>query len=567
MPPFIVTPPAGRRAGIGARVDFSAVLGGSIPLAYQWLFNGTNSIPGATDAVLHLVNVQPAQAGRYSVAATNAFGSVTSPPALLKVDALVVTNPTEANLRAALAEAGKVVIACEGAITLADTITVTNDTVLDATGHHVTISGNQAVRVFYVGTNVSFTLKHVMIADGQSTNGAGIYNDGGAVVVENCTFSANSVRGCQGSPPGAGADGDGMAGCGGAIYSGGSLEVSQCSFLQNSASGGEGGWAWSPGSAGGAGQGGAIFSAGALAVSASLFAYNTASGGPGGVGTGGFILVPIIPPAGGPGGPGGDGLGGAIFNGGTASLVNCTVADNTGTGGSGGWGGVWTFEDINPISGPPGPNGPAGYGWGGICSINGQLYLTNCTVAFNTGGIQCDGGLFVNTLLATNLPQNVSASAATDGGHNLSSDGSWSLSTGTSRNNTDAKLGPLADNGGPTLTCALLPGSPAINAGDSASAPPVDQRGFPRPLGNSANIGAFEYGVLSLTISNSAPAGLAIWVSGAAGPFCCLLRSGDLRSWTPVATNQVAADGTAQFRQGKNPGPPGGFFRVTVPGP
>ncbi|HEY1014650.1 MAG TPA: choice-of-anchor Q domain-containing protein, partial [Herpetosiphonaceae bacterium] len=51
--------------------------------------------------------------------------------------------------------------------------------------------------------------------------------------------------------------------------------------------------------------------------------------------------------------------------------------------------------------------------------------------------------------------------------------------------------GPLADNGGPTWTHALLPGSPALNAG-GMSCPGVDQRGVSRPQGAACEIGAFE---------------------------------------------------------------------------
>ena len=54
-------------------------------------------------------------------------------------------------------------------------------------------------------------------------------------------------------------------------------------------------------------------------------------------------------------------------------------------------------------------------------------------------------------------------------------------------------LGPLADNGGPTKTHALLEGSPAIDAGDDEIAPDTDQRGVNRPRGSSSDIGAFEY--------------------------------------------------------------------------
>ena len=64
----------------------------------------------------------------------------------------------------------------------------------------------------------------------------------------------------------------------------------------------------------------------------------------------------------------------------------------------------------------------------------------------------------------------------------------------------DPNLGPLANNGGPTKTLALLAGSPAIDHGDNASLPPTDQRGFcfaPKKDGNFdglaiVDIGAFE---------------------------------------------------------------------------
>jgi len=66
--------------------------------------------------------------------------------------------------------------------------------------------------------------------------------------------------------------------------------------------------------------------------------------------------------------------------------------------------------------------------------------------------------------------------------------------------NSDPLLGPLEDNGGFTLTRALLEGSPAIDAGDISVCPLTDQRLFFRPVdGNSDGIegcdmGAYEYG-------------------------------------------------------------------------
>ena len=85
-------------------------------------------------------------------------------------------------------------------------------------------------------------------------------------------------------------------------------------------------------------------------------------------------------------------------------------------------------------------------------------------------------------------------------GHNLDSDGSCGLSGPGDLPNTDALLGLLADNGGPTQTHALLAGSPAIDAGDNAACPATDQRGVARPQdgdGDGAavcDIGAYELG-------------------------------------------------------------------------
>ena len=78
-------------------------------------------------------------------------------------------------------------------------------------------------------------------------------------------------------------------------------------------------------------------------------------------------------------------------------------------------------------------------------------------------------------------------------GHNLASDASCGFTaTGDQQNVSaaDLKLGPLADNGGPTQTYALLPGSVAIDAGDTTLT--TDQRGVTRPQGSADDIGAFE---------------------------------------------------------------------------
>ena len=114
------------------------------------------------------------------------------------------------------------------------------------------------------------------------------------------------------------------------------------------------------------------------------------------------------------------------------------------------------------------------------------------------------GGVAVNTIFGWNSPSNCTG-RITDAGHNLSSDASCLFGAPSSRNSVDPGLGALSDNGGPTLTIPLLPGSPAIDAGDPVAAPLTDQRGFPRPAGAGPDIGAFEYGSLIPTLSITAP--------------------------------------------------------------
>jgi hypothetical protein len=474
-----------------------------------------------------------------------------------------VTTSSESALRAALAGGGMVNFACDGTITLASTITNMVDAVLDGSGHQVTISGNNAVRVFSVATNVNFTVVDLTIANGQSTDGAGVFNDGGAlvftgttflsniatdgalpgtnstscggaicnrggsVVLSNCVFIGNAAFGSASeSFPGSGII-VGSDSCGGAIYSAGQLAVEGSTFDGNGVQGGAGG----PGGgsspyivlagAGGSANGGAIFVLGSANVSGSTFVRNVATGGGGGSGGMGLSSFPFAGFPGGWGGAGGSGNGAALFIGGTVSLVNCTVAGNTAAGAAGGNGGSGGF---GLYGGSGGNGGAGGAGFGGLCDPGGLTAITNCTVASNeshggagglhgwggygiygngpsgangtdgiaAGGLRTVGGKLLNTLLAANIPANCSGTI-TDVGHNLSSDGSCNFTNVGSLNNTDPKLGPLADNGGPTFTMALLPGSPAINAGDPVGAPPADQRGVTRPQGPGVDLGAFEY--------------------------------------------------------------------------
>jgi alpha-tubulin suppressor-like RCC1 family protein len=89
-PPWILTPPLSQSANVAAAIDFTVSAQGSLPLTYQWFFNN-NAISGAGTTHLHLDNLQPSQAGAYTAVVTNAFGSATSPPAMLTVIAIPPT--------------------------------------------------------------------------------------------------------------------------------------------------------------------------------------------------------------------------------------------------------------------------------------------------------------------------------------------------------------------------------------------------------------------------------------------------------------------------------------------
>lgn len=183
-------------------------------------------------------------------------------------------------------------------------------------------------------------------------------------------------------------------------------------------------------------------------------------------------------------------LGGAIFNGGgTITLTNSTITGSSGA---------------TALQGD-----------------NHTLTLTQVTIAGNAdGGVGDDQSpnttslTFTNVILADNGTHNCGpilfGAFASD--FSISSDGTCSTWTGAGNQlNTDAKLAPLADNGGPTRT--LLPDldSPAIDGGTVVGCPGFDQRGTVRPQGPSCDVGAVEVTVAdhssSTTTSTTLPGG------------------------------------------------------------
>ena len=166
----------------------------------------------------------------------------------------------------------------------------------------------------------------------------------------------------------------------------------------------------------------------------------------------------------------------------------------------------------------------AGTSGGGIYNHGCRLYLYNSTVSENSapngGGIHIREHTWLkNTIVAIN-PIGGDCYDLRGGllsnGHNLDSDGTCNLTTEGDLPNTDPRLGPLQDNGGPTPTHALLFGSLAMDAGDDSDCPATDQRGFIRPMDGdgdgtaTCDIGAFEHlelrGYLPVTLNAFGPA-------------------------------------------------------------
>jgi hypothetical protein len=303
-----------------------------------------------------------------------------------------------------------------------------------------------------------------------AASGGGIYVAAGTVAINSSTLQGNQAAGGPGSsiPPRPGGPGEG----GGMFVAGGMVSVQNSTFASNRAIGGQGSTNPIGGAFGGAGEGGGMFVAGGIvSVQNSTFGSNLARGGNGGAGLVGH-----------PGGAGGPGAGGGIdAYGGMVSVQNSTFGSNLANGGLGGTGQ------------PHGANGSAE--GGGILTPTNPVTLFDTIIAGNTAGDV--------------------TSTVVSRGHNLIGDGTGATGfvasdlVGTTQNRIDPKLGPLASNGGPTQTMALLPGSPAIGAGDPTNAPMWDQRGpgFPRVINGTIDIGAFELQRALFQVTSTADSG------------------------------------------------------------
>ncbi len=312
-------------------------------------------------------------------------------------------------------------------------------------------------------TNGTLTISTSNISDNTTGTNGGAIDNGGTLTISNSTLSGNTST-------------DSANGFGGAIQNqaSGTLTITNSTLNNNS----------------GVSSGGAIENNGTATITDSTLDGNSAADS-----------------------------GGAIDNfGGTLTIVRSTLSNNS-AGASGG--AIWTDTALTIQSSTISGNSAGDFG-GGIGMFDGTVVIANSTIANNTADANDDnfgqgGGIDVgkqggagtltttSTIYAGNLLGTASPVAnditltngTVSGTNNLVSDAGTAggLSNGTNGNlvGVDAKLGELEDNGGPTRTHAIYPGSPAFNAGTASGAVANDQRGFARTTGSSPDIGAYEW--------------------------------------------------------------------------
>jgi hypothetical protein len=403
-----------------------------------------------------------------------------------------------------------------------------------------------SAELYQPGSGVTVSISGLSIINGHAPDGVpagagGAINNSGNLTLTACALSGNSAgNGLSASATNGYAVNGGNGGDGGAINNLGTLSLNACTLNGNLAGAGGSGVPQIFGSAtitinaGQGGNGGAINNLGVLTISNCTFSANQAgaAGDNSTLGNGGN------------GSAGGNG--GAIFNAGRLGLTSATLSGNSaGLGGGAGNGGF----------GGSGGNGGAIYS---VASDN-LAALCNCLVALNNPGLGgADGGSGPGL---PGLGPDLFGTLASQG-HNLlgKTDNSTSLTNGvdgdlvgTSASPINPFLGPLQANGGPTLTLALLPASPAVNAGDD-SITGTDQRGLPRLSGLHVDIGAFE---LQLGPAFAAPTVSILW----AGP---ATNSDPSRLYSLPVTANVNAGGlptTAAI----NYGPTTSYGSVTPP--
>jgi hypothetical protein len=341
-------------------------------------------------------------------------------------------------------------------------------------------------------------------------SGGGISNEGALAVVMACTFSGNHEPDS-----------------GGAINNEGTMIVSASTFNGNSP-------ALIISSSPQSTAGGAITNEGTLTVTTSTFSANSADDG-GGIYNDGMLTVTASTFCGNSAGFGG---GIANYPGGTLMIACSTFTHNTANYYHGGGGGIANAGTLTIFASTFSMNSAAGQnGTGGGIAND----LSN--EGFSSGTLEIR-----NTLIAGNTAQSAGQDVfgpITSLGHNIvgiGDGGSGYAATdliGTATSPIGLMLGPLQDNGGPTWTMALLPGSPAIGAGGPTDSE-WDQRGpgYARSVNGMTDIGAYQ-----VQPSGASAAALSLRPSELIQVVPVVSLSGPFKLSVPLRQAAVAVDG------------------------
>jgi hypothetical protein len=372
---------------------------------------------------------------------------------------------TEQGIRDAIAEGGGPhTFDCDGPTTVvtAARIEIDNDVILDGEGN-LEVDGNNDHLVLSVLHDITAELRGFAVTGGDAgfAPAGGIANLGVLTIVDSEVAGNQALMTCSG--------GHCVVGVGAGIRNAGVLTIANSTVSGNIAD-----------QAGG----GIDNSAGDLTMTNSTISGNTA----------------------------GDGNGGGILNstGGTVTMTNCVVSGNIAGGGGGGIANAGALTMTNTtVSGNTATNEGGGILSRGFDShFIASLTMTSSTVSGNSA--LSATAVYWEQTDATMLHNLFQGGCVNDGGGAVRSSGYNIESRGdtcgfdqlTDRVNVsveDLKLGPLADNGGPTMTHALLPGSvaidhiPKVDCVDADDKPLTeDQRGEARPQGPTCDVGAFE---------------------------------------------------------------------------
>jgi len=392
-----------------------------------------------------------------------------------------------------------------GGISNAGTLTVNNCTV----SNNISGNGNPGAGGGIENTG-TLTVSNSTVSGNSASNGGGGIDNYGTLTVSNCTISNNSA---EGNTPGGGISNNGALrisdstfsnnsagqGGGGIVNNGvGQVAVSDSTFSHNSVRNGEGGAIYNSSSLGtltvsnttfsnnSANDGGGIENAGTVTVSDSTFSKNSAGGDGGGIYNLDTLTVSNSTFSGNSAGT----QGGGINNGGTLTVGNSTFSNNSAHGYGGGIvnssNGQVAVSDstfsANSVTSPSSPPGGGGIYAGTAVSLNGDIVSGNVGIFAGTTTPDDVGG-FVGLSSSDNL-------IGTGGSGGLI-DGENGNQVGVSVANVG--LGALGDNGGPTQTFAIGPGSFAIGSGITETTATTDQRGVARPINQPSDVGAYQY--------------------------------------------------------------------------